>query len=305
MGAGAVGGYFGARLAAAGNEVHFIARGPHLEAMRQRGLLVKDPDGDLVVRPARATEDPSKVGEVDLVLFTVKSTGTREAAVAMRPLLGPRTAVLCLQNGVENEDVLTEVVGVGRVIPGVAYVGAEVTEPGVVTHTAMGRIALGERSGEVSERVKEIAKAFEDAGIHASSSTDITTAKWRKLVWNAAFNPITALTGQTVFEALQDDDIKEMANAAMREVIAVAQALGLAVSEDDVPKGENVRSQKAMSKTSMLQDVERGRPTEIEALSGAVVRAGHRVGVPTPINAALRALVKAKEARSRAPAPDG
>jgi 2-dehydropantoate 2-reductase len=273
--------------------------------MRQGGLLVRNPDGDIVIKPARATEDPSKVGEVDLVLFTVKSTGTREAAVAMRPLLGPRTAVLCLQNGVENEDVLTEVVGVGRVIPGVAYVGAEVTEPGVVTHTAMGRIALGERNGEVSERVKEIARAFEDAGIHASSSTDITSAKWRKLVWNAAFNPITALTGQTVFEALQDDDIKELGHAAMREVIAVAQALGLAVSEDDVPKGENVRSQKAMSKTSMLQDVERGRPTEIEALSGSVVRAGHRVGVPTPINAALRALVKAKEARSRAPAPDG
>ena len=305
MGAGAVGGYFGARLATAGNEVHFIARGPHLEAIRQRGLLVRNPDGEFAIKPARATDDPSTVGEVDLVLFTVKATGTREAAVAMRPLLGPHTAVLCLQNGVENEDVITEVVGVGRVIPGVAYVGAEVTEPGVVTHTALGRIALGERSGEVTERVREIAKVFEDAGIHASISTDITSAKWRKLVWNAAFNPITALTGQTVFEALQDDDVRELGHATMREVIAVAQALGLAVSEDDVPKGENVRTQKAMSKTSMLQDVERGRPTEIEALCGAVVRAGHRVGVPTPISAALRALVRAKEARSRAPAPEG
>jgi 2-dehydropantoate 2-reductase len=305
MGAGAVGGYFGARLAAAGNEVHFIARGPHLAAMRERGLLVKSPQGDIAVDPTRATDDPSRVGEVDLVLFTVKSPGTREAAVAMHPLVGPRTAVLCLQNGVENEDVLTETVGVGHVIPGVAYVGAEVTEPGVVTYTALGSIALGERGGEVSDRVTQIAKAFEDAGVHASVRTDITSAKWRKLVWNAAFSPITALTGQTVFEALQDEDVKELAGAAMREVIAVAQALGLDVTEDAVPKGEKVSSQRAMSKTSMLQDVERGRPTEIEALSGAVVRAGHRMGVPTPISAALRALVKAKEARSRAPAPEG
>ncbi len=198
MGAGAVGGYFGARLDKAGHEVWYIIRGSRWKAMRLTGLQVESIDGDFEVVPVRFTEDPSTVGPVDLVLFTVKSTGTREAAEAIRPMVRNHTTVLAIQNGVDNETIIAGAVGEDRVLPGVAVIGVSVPEPGRIRHTNNGSITLGEVSGEETQRVRDICKAFADAGVDTRVSSDIRSVKWRKLVWNASFNPLAALTGRHV-----------------------------------------------------------------------------------------------------------
>ncbi len=295
MGAGAVGGYFGAKLARAGHEVWFISRGERLKALRTKGIRVESIDGDFEMAPIRATKDTAAVGPVDLVLFTVKSTQTREAAEATRAVVRDHTTVLAIQNGVDNEAVLEEVLGAERVLPGVAVVGVAMPEPGRVLHTNNGSITLGEVSGEETERVRLISKALRDAGVETRVSTDIRSVKWRKLVWNAAFNPIAALTGMRVLQLIEDDDTRELAEAAMGEAIAVGVALGFNVGGYDMGRATQRNPNWARSKTSMLQDVERGRPTEIEALTGAVVRYGEQEGVPTPVSRTLLRLVRAKE----------
>lgn len=295
MGAGAVGGYFGAKLAAAGNEVWFISRGERLKAYRTTGVRVESIDGDLEVVPLRAIKDPSSIGPVDLVLFTVKSTDTRKAAERAIPLVGPNTTVLAIQNGVENEAVIGEVLGEEHVVPGVAVIGVSMPEPGLVRHTNNGSITLGEISGEHSDRVKDTCQAFADAGVETRVSEDIRSVKWRKLVWNAAFNPIAALTGRRVLDLIEDDDSRTLAEEAMREAIAVGGALGHKVGDYQIERATRRDPNWANSKTSMLQDIERGRPTEIDALTGAVVRGGEETGVPTPVSRTLLRLVKAME----------
>jgi 2-dehydropantoate 2-reductase len=295
MGAGAVGGYFGAKLAHAGHEVWFISRGRRLKAMRIDGLRVESIDGDFHMVPIRATNDPSSVGKVDLVLFTVKSTGTREAAEKARPMVGPHTTVLCLQNGVDNETVIGEAVGDQRVVPGVAIIGVAMPEPGLVRHTNNGSITLGEVDGVESQRIKDICQAFADAGVSTRVSSDILSVKWRKLIWNASFNPLTALTGRRVLELIEDDDSRSLAEDAMRESIAVGRALGHRVDDSVIERATQRDPNWAHSKTSMLQDIERGRPTEVDALTGAVVREGERLGIPIPVNSAILRLVRAKE----------
>ena len=188
MGAGAVGGYFGARLAAGGHDLTFITRGERLSAMREGGILVKSIDGDLDLEDVEATDDPAGVGEVELVIFSVKSTGTREAAEVAQPLVRPGTVVLALQNGVENEAVLGEVLGEEHVLPAVAVIGVAMPEPGHILHTNNGSITLGEISGNTTERVLAVREAFADAGVGTRVIGDILSVKWRKLIWNAAFN---------------------------------------------------------------------------------------------------------------------
>jgi 2-dehydropantoate 2-reductase len=295
MGAGAVGGYFGAKLAGAGHEVWFISRGERLKAYRTTGIRVESIDGDFHLVPVRALRDPVSVGKVDLVLFTVKSTATQRAAEEARPMVGPFSTVLAIQNGVDNEAVLEEVLGADRIVPGVAIIGVSMPEPGLIRHTNNGSITLGEVSGEETRRVKEVCKAFAEAGVDTRVSSDIRSVKWRKLIWNTAFNPLAALTGSKVLDLIEDDDSRELAEAAMREAVAVGEALGYQVGDYDFERATQRDPNWASSKTSMLQDIERGRPTEIDALTGAVVRHGRGTGVPTPVNETLLRLVRAKE----------
>ncbi len=295
MGAGAVGGYFGAKLERAGHEVWFISKGERRKAMRISGLRVESIDGDFQVVPLRTIRDPSSVGPVDLVLFTVKSTDTREAAEAARPMVRSHTTVLAIQNGVENEAIMGEVLGDEHVVPGVAVIGVDMPEPGLIRHTNNGSITLGEVSGEETQRVRDICEAFAGADIETRVSSDIWSVKWRKLVWNASFNPITALTGRRVLDLIEDNDSRSLAENAMREAIAVGRGLGHKIDDSIIARATQRDPNWADSKTSMLQDIERGRPTEIDALCGAVVRGGERVNVPTPVNSSLLRLVKAKE----------
>jgi len=291
MGAGAVGGYFGGLLARSGVDVSFIARGRHLEALKRKGLIVKSVHGDFSL-PVEATSDPRDVGEVDLLLFSVKSYDTEHAIRQALPMVGPTTLVLSLQNGVDNGEKLAAVVGKGRVLVAAVYVDSSVPEPGVIEHKGEGRIIFGEPDGGMSERTEQLEGFLNRHGIPAQASADVRRPQWSKFVWNAAFNPINAIIGGPVRRIVLSPLTLELAQRTMEEVIQIAEALGIELSNDLIER--HIHSTEIVDpgvKTSTLQDLEAGKPLEVEALSGTVVRKGQALGIPTPYSFSLYALL--------------
>jgi 2-dehydropantoate 2-reductase len=309
-GAGAIGGYLGAKLTRAGADVILHARGPHLEAMRERGLRVESPEGNFEVRP-QLTGDLASIGPADLVILGVKAHSLTALAPALRPLFGPDTVVVSTQNGVpwwyfqgsggkldgltlERVDpggVISAAIEPHRVVGSLAYFSTDLAAPGVIHHTEGNRISLGEPSGERSERVKRIAEAMIGAGLRAPSTTRIRHEIWVKLLGNVAFNPISALTGATLEEMVRHPGVSRVIREVMTETEAVAGKLGveLPISIDQRMAGaEKVGAHK----TSMLQDFEAGRPMEIEAVVGAVVELGDRLGVAMPATQAVYGCAK-------------
>lgn len=289
MGAGAVGGYFGGLLAKGGAEVIFIARCKHLEALRAKGLMVKSFKGDFSL-PAKATDDPKEVGQVDLILFCVKSYDTETAIRQALPMVGEETVVLSLQNGVDNEEKLAAIVGEGKVLGGVAYIGSRVPEPGVILHEMGGRIVFGELQGGLSERVLKLKSFFDQRGLEASASPDIKKALWAKLAWNAPFNAINALVGGPVKAIVENPSTLELARRTTEEVMAIATGLGIELPPDLWEKNLGL-ARGADIKSSTLQDLEAGKPLEHEALNGIIVKKGAHLGIPTPYNFTLYALL--------------
>ncbi len=286
MGSGGVGGYFGGRLAQAGEDVAFIARGPHLDALRGGGLKVESPLGDFTVAPIRATDDPSEVGPVDIVLFAVKLYDTDTAAEQARPLIGPDTAVVSLQNGVEGVEVLRRVFGERHVMGGVAHIAAVIAAPGVIRHGGrMAHLTFGELDGRESERVAALLAACGRAGIEAVASTDISRDMWTKFVFLSAFSAVTSVTRRSIGPILRDPDTRALYEAALGETVAVARARGVKLADDAV--AEVLAFTDGLDpgmKSSMLGDLERGKRLELHHLSGAVVRLGRELGVPTPVH---------------------
>ncbi len=298
MGAGAVGGYFGALLHRGGLDVTLIARGRHLEAIKSRGLQIKSAEGDFTV-PAKAVGDPKAVGPVELILFCVKSYETASAARQCLPMVQEGTTILSLQNGVDNEEKIAEVVGEETVLAGVAYIGAAVSEPGVIAHTAEGRIVFGQVHGGISQRVRRLEQTFREAGLPAEISSNIQAILWGKLCWNAAFNAINALVGGEVRDLVERPETRALARGVMEEVRAVAAASGIDLPEEIVDKLLHwTRTAAAGMKTSTRQDLEAGKPLEAEALNGVVIRKGQAAGIPTPLTFALYGLLKAIDPRS-------
>lgn len=294
MGAGAVGGYFGGVLAKSGADITLIARGKRLEAMRKEGLLVRSYKGDFRV-DVRATPDPKEVGPAELILFTVKSYDTQDAIKLCKPMIQENTCILSLQNGIDNDEKIAREVGWEKVICGVAYIGASVEGPGVIRHSAAGKIAIGELDGRITQRIRKIAEMFSAAGIPCEISGNVVKLKWKKLVWNAAFNALTTITGASVAEVSGDAKLMEVAAAAMREVIEVAQKKGIDIDDAAIQDALTLSKNVGDFKTSMLQDFESGRKTEVEALNEIVVRKGREVNVKTPVNQCLYALVSFME----------
>jgi 2-dehydropantoate 2-reductase len=293
MGAGAVGGYFGGLLAKGGLNVTFIARGKHLEAITAHGLEIKSHKGDFAVK-AKATSDPKAIGPVQLILCCVKSYDTEAATRQCLPMMQDNTAILSLQNGVDNEEKIAAIVGERRVLGGVAYIGVSIVEPGVLSHTAEGRIVFGEMQGGISDRVKHLEQTFREAGLPAEISSNIQAILWGKLVWNAAFNALNTLVGGEVKLLVERPETRALARQVMEEVRAVAVANGVPLPEDLIEKLLKWTDTAAAGmKTSTRQDLEAGKPLEVEALNGIVVRKGQAVGVPTPYNFALYALLQA------------
>lgn len=296
FGSGAVGGYYGAKLARAGVPVTFIARGAHLRAIREHGLRVRSPLGDFTVR-APAEEDPARVGPVDVVLYAVKTYDNPAALRQLPPLVGRETTVLTLQNGVESVDELAAVVGERAVLGGATYIATALTGPGVIEQTGTHqRIVFGEVFGErphVSARVERIAHILAGAGIEVESVADARVPLWEKFIYLAPFAGLTGAARLPVGPLWRDPDSRAVLLAAMREVEHVARAEGVGVAPDVCDR--IVRYLEAIppsTRSSLLIDLTAGHPIEVEALLGAAVRRGRARGVPTPIMAALYAVLK-------------
>ena len=289
MGTGGVGGYFGARLALAGCDVAFIARGAHLAALRQRGLRVLSAGGDLHVDPVNATDDPRYVGPVDLVLFGVKLWDTEDAAQQLGPMLGPDTAVVSFQNGVQKDDVLRRVLGERAVVGGACYIAATIAEPGVIRHTgAMQRLVFGEYGGAASARTGAFLAACRNAGIDAEISADIRRAIWEKFIFLVALSGTTSATRMPLGALLAHPQTRMLLRDAMREVVAVGRAEGVTLGEDFVDgRMAFAETLPAAMTSSMHKDLERGNRLEVDWLSGDVVRRGVASGIATPVNRVL------------------
>lgn len=291
MGAGAVGAYYGARLQQAGEQVVFCARGENLRALRERGLEVKSFKGDFNLRVA-ATERPANFAPYDLVLFCVKTYDSESAACELEGCLGPEATVLTLQNGVENERTLSRIFGDDAVMAGNARVNAEMAAPGKLVHITTGVIQFGPLDGGMSERARRIAAVFERAGILGELTPRIRTLRWVKLLWNGAFNPVTALTRRSVGEVIDDSDGLATVRALMGEIVAVAQAEGVELSAADIDRqiDRSFAFLRAV-RPSTLQDFQRGKRLEHDALTGAVIRAARRHGIEVPAMETVHALL--------------
>ncbi|MDP6785693.1 MAG: 2-dehydropantoate 2-reductase [Rhodospirillales bacterium] len=294
MGAGGVGGYFGARLADAGAQVAFVARGPHLEAMRAAGLRIKSALGDAHIHPVEVSDDPRRIGPVDVILFAVKLYDTEAAAAAMAPMIGDNTIVLSLQNGVDGEETLARRLGAGHVMGGASYIFSAIEEPGVIRHTGrMARIVFGELDGQPSARAEALLAAFETAGIEAVLSPAIDLELWRKFTFLASIAALCGQMRQSLGPILATAETRRRLAAAMAEVAAVARAKGIALDEEVVEAHlAFADTLDGAMKPSLLQDLERGARTEIENLSGTVVRFGAELGIAVPNHAAAYAQLK-------------
>ncbi len=297
FGTGGIGGVYGTRLHAAGEQVHFIARGGHLAAMQERGLAVETPSGTHRYQDILATDDPASIGPVDFVLFGVKLWDTEAAAVACRPLIGPDTAVLSLQNGIDARAVLTRVLGDAHALAGVAEVSAVIGAPGVIRQTGtFTRIRAGEEDGHESARLQALAFACRTAEIEFIQSADIVADRWRKFALIVAGSGLTAVTRQTVGTVRSDPHMRAAFAACLEETIAVGRALGVALEPDLVSTLlgflEGLPSE---MRASMAADLEAGRRLELPWLSGRVSVLGRELGVPTPVNDTLYAALKPYE----------
>ncbi len=290
MGAGAVGGYFGARLLAAGADVAFLARGRHLAAILQDGLRIESTSGELLLTDIVATDDPAAVGPVDVVLFAVKLWDT-EAAAAIRPLIGPETAVITLQNGVTSLDVLTAALGPKHVAGGVAHIAAQVFAPGVIRHTGtLARMSFGELDGSRSERLTQFHGLAALAGFDAIFSTDILSMIWEKFTFLAPLSGVTAVTRQPVGVIRAVPETRALFLDAVAEVARVAHAKGVTLGADVIDRiGGLIDALVPEMKSSMLNDLERGGRLELPWLSGAVARMGQELSVPTPVHRTIAA----------------
>jgi 2-dehydropantoate 2-reductase len=285
LGSGGIGGYYGARLATAGHDVSFIARGAHLEAMQRRGLTVRTPQGESTM-PVTAVADTRTLGPVDLVLFCVKSYDTQPAAQALAPLVAPDTTVITFQNGVDNVDVIASVVGSGAVLAGAVYIALQLAGPGVVLRTGgEGTIVFGEPSGAVTERVQRIAGAFQQSGIPHQVATDINRVLWEKFLFITGVGGVTALARSGIGPLLASPEGRALLTASCDEIAAVALAETAPLPAGAVDRViEQAATLPPQWRSSMARDLEDGRRLEVEALSGAVVRRGLKLGVPTPIH---------------------
>jgi 2-dehydropantoate 2-reductase len=292
VGAGAVGGFFGAKLAAASNDVAFVARGPHLAAMRQAGLTVESAQGSLRVDDALFTDDPAQIGKVDLVLFCVKSYDTESAAQSLAPMIGRETAILSLQNGIDNTDKLKRLYGDTQPLAGVVYLGSQLSRPATIRHSAGGRIIFGELGGQVHERTRAIEQALSSAQIPCEMSTEIRHVQWRKLLWNAPFCAISCLTRATVKDIVDSDSLTKLALDCMKEVRAAAKTQAIDLSPALFDETLSFSRSLGDFKPSMLQDLEAGKPLEFEAFNGIVVKFLQRAGQEAPTNQVFHAALK-------------
>jgi 2-dehydropantoate 2-reductase len=286
FGTGAVGGYFGAQLARAGEEVIFIARKEHLQAIRAHGLRVETSKGEIVIHPAQASDDPMQVGVVDAVILGVKAWQVTEAARAMKPMIGPETFVVPLQNGVEAPSQLEAILGAKHVLGGLCGTISWIIGPGHIRSIGeVHFIKFGELDNRPSERTEQLRKVFERAGVKVEVPSDIHMALWEKFLFVVSFGGVGAVTRAPIGVIRTLPETRHLLEQCMREIFEVARARQIALSEGIVEKTMIFLDSLAASGTTSLQrDIAEGKPSELDAWNGAVVRLGQEVGVPTPLH---------------------
>jgi 2-dehydropantoate 2-reductase len=294
MAAGAVGGYFGARLLAAGHEVVFFARGAHLDAIRRHGLRLESPLGNLHLKDVHATDNTAGVAPVDLVLFAVKLWDTERAAEQLRPLIKPETRVITLQNGVDSVDRLAPLLGERNVVGGSTYVVTVIGEPGLIRHSSpFARVRCGRLDGAADAVLAGYVDEIRAAGIDIVLSPQMRTELWKKFVLLSGTSGITASTRQPLGPIRDDPDMRALFFTLMGEALAVGKASGVAFPSDyDRELEQAVAAFPPTMRASMAHDLERGNRLELDWLAGTVVRLGRMLGVPTPANAAVYAVLK-------------
>jgi 2-dehydropantoate 2-reductase len=294
FGTGGVGGYFGARLAEAGNDVVFVARGAHLAAMRANGLRVESARGDIVLPKVAATDDPSSIAPVDAVLFCVKLWDVEAAAGQLIPLLARGGVVIPLQNGIDSPAILQRVVGGAHVLGGVAYIAAAIRAPGVIAHTgSMARLRIGPFDDRLAERARAFVGTCTSAGIAAEQADDITRAIWEKFVFLGALSGLTCLARQPLGVVRSDAELRATFDAAVRETIAVAATKGVKFPED-FPERQlrALDGLPAEMRSSMLGDLIAGHRLEAPWLCGRVAGLASAAGIAAPVNATIYAALK-------------
>jgi 2-dehydropantoate 2-reductase len=293
LGSGGVGGYFGGRLAATGTDVTFIARGAHLAAMREHGLRIESPSGNVHVRHVSATDDPASVGPVDVVFFTVKLYDTESALASLPPLVGPQTIVIPFQNGVDSVDVLTRRLGKAHVVGGTTYLTAVVAEPGLIRHTAMERLIFGPINGAAPPVLEALRDAGRHAGFDAILSNRILVDIWTKFARLSVYSGMTSITRSPIGVVRADPDLRALMETALHESIAVARGKQVPLLQSTFTDAmASFSGLPHEARSSMLEDLERGRRLELPWLSGAVVRIGEEVGVDAPTHRLMVSLLR-------------
>jgi 2-dehydropantoate 2-reductase len=290
MGSGGVGGFYGGRLANAGCDVTFVARGAHLAAMREQGLLIEsEAHGNILIKPVKVTDDPLSAGTPDLILFAVKLWDTEAVARSLKPIVGPHTAVLSLQNGVVKDDILGAVFGEKALMGGVAYVGTHISRPGVINQVGtLQRLVFGEYDGKKSARSEALLVALLKAGIQAELSDNIRRTLWEKYTFLVGLSGTTASMRSTIGPVRENPQTRAFLHDLMKETVAVGRALGVALPEnyaDDRLKFAD--SVPGTMDSSLHHDLKNGNRLEVEWLAGGVVQLGKKAGVQTPCNRAV------------------
>jgi 2-dehydropantoate 2-reductase len=295
MAAGAVGGYFGARLAAAGHDVFFIARGAHRDAIVKNGLKIESVHGDMHLAKPNVTDDPAEAGPVDIVLFAVKLWDTESAAEAARPLLGPDSRLITFQNGIDSVDRLSAVLGADRVVGGAAYIATVMASPGVIRHTSQFAIL---RIGRADKKPDAKLSAFVDAGkaakLDIDLSADIQRELWQKFIFLTAMAGSTASLRSTIGPIIADPELREFFHALMEEAFAVGKAKGVALDHAYIDERMNflVNKIEPGMRASMAHDLERGNRLELDWLAGKVRALGREFGIPTPASDTVYTVLK-------------
>lgn len=294
FGVGGVGGYFGARLAASGADVSFIARGAHLAAIKNAGLTVESPFGNLQLTSVKATDKPAEIGPVDAVLFSVKLYDVESAAAALKPLLKPDTAVIALQNGIDAETSLGRIIGAQHVVGGVAYISATIAAPGLIKHlNNLHKLAFGEMDGRASPRLEALKALCTKAGFDAEVSANINKALWEKFVFLVTVASATGVTRHPLGPLLADPDTHQLISDLAAEAALVGRAAGIDLPADVVERTLKVAGTlPAAMKASLAHDLDKGNRIEVEGLQGALIRLANKLSVPVPASRAVYAALK-------------
>ena len=302
FGTGGVGGYFGGRLAQAGHDVWFIARGAHLRAIREHGLKVDSAAGDFTIFPANAIDDVSEIGEVDLVILGVKAWQVSEAARTMKPLVGRHTTVVPLQNGVDAASQLVDQLGADKVIGGLCRIVSFVVEPGHIRHAGFApSIIIGELDNRRTERIESIAQTFQRAGLDTTVAADIQVALWTKFLFIASFSGVGAMANAPAGVVRKDPKWRALILAAMAEIYALAHARGVKLPANSVETVmASVDGLPEDATSSMHRDIAAGKPSELDSQNGAVVRMAHENAVEVPTHTLIYQTLKPLEEKARA-----